>query len=79
MNNIELLTAGKLIGAGCATIGLTGAGIGAGIVFGSLILGVSKNPSLRNQLFPLAIFSFALTEAIGLFCLMIACLILFAY
>jgi len=30
----------KLLGAGAATIGLTGAGIGIGIVFGAFILAV---------------------------------------
>lgn len=69
----------KLIGAGLATIGLTGAGIGAGLIFGSFILGTSKNPSLKSELFSLSILGFALTEAIGLFCLMMAFLLLFAF
>jgi len=69
----------KLIGAGLATIGLTGAGIGAGIIFGSLIMSTSRNPSLKSELFSLSILGFALTEAIGLFCLMMAFLILFAF
>ena len=42
---------GKLIGAGLATIALGGAGVGIGIVFGALILGVSRNQTLYNQLF----------------------------
>ena len=62
-----LVTAGKLIGAGTATVALIGAGVGAGVIFGALILGVAKNPEKRNDLFSLAILSFALTEAIGLF------------
>lgn len=74
-----MLGAAKLIGAGLATIGLAGAAAGAGIVFGALINGTSRNPSLKNELFSLAILSFALTEAIGLFCLGIAFLILFAF
>ena len=41
--------------------------VGIGTVFGSLITGVSRNPSLRGQLFSYAILGFALTEAIGLF------------
>ena len=68
----------KLIGAGLATIGLAGPGVGAGVVFGSLVLGVARNPSLKNELFVLAILGFALTEAIALFALMIAFLLLFA-
>lgn len=40
-----------MIGAGLATIGLTGVGAGVGIVFGSLVLAFSRNPSLKQQLF----------------------------
>ena len=73
-----LLETGKCIGAGLATIGLAGAGIGIGIVFGALVLGTSRIPSLKDELFKIAILGFALTEAIALFALMIAFLILFA-
>ena len=73
-----LLQAAKCIGAGLATIGLAGAGIGIGKVFSSLILGISRNPSLKDELFKMAILGFALTEAIALFALMIAFLLLFA-
>jgi len=60
------------IGMGSAAIGLTGAGIGIGLVFASLISAVARNPSLRGQLFTYAILGFAFVEAIGLFDLMIA-------
>ena len=73
-----LLQAAKFIGAGLATIGLAGAGVGIGTVFGALVIGVSRNPSLKDELFKLAIFGFALTEAIALFSLMMGFLILFA-
>lgn len=72
-----LLQSAKMIGSGLATIGLVGAGAGVGIVFGSLILALSRNPSLRNELFRFAILGFALTEAVGLLGLMMAFLILF--
>ena len=73
-----LLQAAKYIGAGVATIGLAGAGVGIGTVFGALVLGISRNPSLKDELFKMAILGFALTEAIALFALMMAFLILFA-
>ena len=73
-----LLQAAKFIGAGLAAIGLAGAGVGIGTVFGALVLGTSRNPSLKDELFRLAILGFALTEAIALFALMMAFLILFA-
>jgi F-type H+-transporting ATPase subunit c len=73
-----LLQAAKYIGAGLATIGLAGAGVGIGTVFGSLVLGISRNPNLKDELFKMAILGFALTEAIALFALMIVFLLLFA-
>lgn len=73
-----LLQAAKFVGAGLATIGLAGAGVGIGTVFGALVIGTSRNPSLKDELFKVAILGFALTEAIALFSLMMAFLILFA-
>jgi F-type H+-transporting ATPase subunit c len=74
-----LLTCFKLIGAGLATISLAGAGSGIGTVFSGLMLSVSRNPIILKQLFVYAILGFALTEAIALFGLMMAFLILFAF
>nr|QYC35766.1 ATP synthase F0 subunit c [Apophysomyces elegans] len=73
-----MLAAAKIIGCGLATIGLAGAGVGIGLVFAALINGTSRNPSLRPQLYSYAILGFALTEAIGLFALMMAFLLLYA-
>jgi F-type H+-transporting ATPase subunit c len=73
-----LLQAAKFIGAGLATIGLAGAGVGIGTVFGAFILGTARNPSLKDELQKIAILGFALTEAIALFALMMGFLILFA-
>jgi len=64
-----MLQVAKIIGTGLATIGLAGAGVGIGIVFGALILGVARNPSLKGQLFTYAILGFAFSEATGLFAL----------
>lgn len=78
MFRFMLLQAAKYIGAGLATIGLAGTGVGIGTVFGALVLGISRNPSLKDELFKMAILGFALTEAIALFALMIVFLLLFA-
>jgi F-type H+-transporting ATPase subunit c len=72
-----MVAAAKIIGAGLATIGLAGAGVGIGLVFAALINSTSRNPSLRPQLFSYTILGFALTEAIGLFALMMAFLLLY--
>jgi F-type H+-transporting ATPase subunit c len=72
-----ILQSAQKIGAGLATSGLSGAGIGIGLIFSSLIFGIARNPTLKNDLFSSAILGFALTEAIALFSLMFAFLILF--
>ncbi len=73
-----VLTSSKNVGAGIATVGLAGAGIGVGVVFAGLIIAYGRNPSLKNELFGYAILGFALSEATGLFALMMAFLILFS-
>lgn len=75
----DIDTAAKFIGAGAATVGVAGSGSGIGTVFGSLIIGYARNPSLKQQLFSYAILGFALSEAMGLFCLMMSFLLLFAF
>ena len=47
------------IGTVLDTTGLICAGVGIGVVFGTLILGVARNSSLREQLFSYAILGFA--------------------
>lgn len=74
-----MVVAAKLIGAGLTSIGLAGAGLGIGNIFGSLLVAVSRNPNEKDELFRLAILGFALTEAIALFALMLAFLILFTF
>jgi len=61
-----MLQASKIIGAGLATVGVLGAGVGIGVVFGALILGVARNPSLKYQLFSYSILGFAFSEATAL-------------
>ncbi len=71
------VAAAKAIGAGIAMIALGGVGIGMGQIFGSLIAGVARNPAARDRVFGLAILGFALTEAVALYALVIAFIILF--
>jgi len=77
ISKVQMIQAARIIGTGLATTGLIGAGIGIGVVFGALILGVARNPSLRGQLFAYAILGFAFSEATGLFALMMAFLLLY--
>lgn len=71
------LDAAKMIGAGIACIGMAGAGIGLGNIFGSFLQGALRNPSAADGQFGRLIFGFAVTEALGIFSLLIALLILF--
>jgi F-type H+-transporting ATPase subunit c len=59
------MAAAKYVGAGLAAIGLTGAGIGIGSIFSSLISSTARNPAL-------------LAEATGLFALMVSFLVLYS-
>lgn len=74
---IDFVEGARLVGAGLATIGLTGAGVGIGTIFGGYLLAVSRNPNLRAALFSYVLLGFALTEAIALFALMMGFLLLF--
>jgi F-type H+-transporting ATPase subunit c len=67
----------KNLGAGASVIALGGAAQGVGTIFGSLLVAMSRNPSLTSALFNYAILGFALTEAIALFAIMVCFLILF--
>ena len=61
------LEAAKMIGAGLAAIALAGAGVGM------------RNPSAAQKQFPNLLLGFALAEATGLFGLVVALIILFAF
>jgi F-type H+-transporting ATPase subunit c len=68
----------KGLGAGFASSGVSGAGVGIGLVFGAYLLSFSRNIELETKLFGYAILGFALAEAIALFALMMAFLILYS-
>lgn len=70
--------AAKYIGAGIAVIPLAGVGAGLGILFGNFLSGAFRNPSATGGLTATFYIAFALTEATGLFALVIAFLILFS-
>lgn len=74
-----MLQSAKMVGAGSAAIGISGAAAGIGIVFAALINGLSRNPNMQKQMFTYAVLGFALSEASGLFALLVAFMILFAF
>jgi F-type H+-transporting ATPase subunit c len=71
------IAAAREIGAGIAVIALAGVGIGLGNIFSTLVSSIARNPASRPHVFGLGMLGFALTEAIALFALLIAFLILF--
>jgi F-type H+-transporting ATPase subunit c len=70
--------AAKYLGAGIACIGMGGASIGVGIIFGNYLAAAIRNPSAAQGQFGNLIFGFAIAEALGIFSLLIALLLLFA-
>jgi F-type H+-transporting ATPase subunit c len=71
------LHSAREIGAGLAMIALSGVGVGIGYIFAALVNSVARNPASRDRVFGLAILGFALTEAVALYALVIAFMILF--
>src|SRR5205807_10146235 len=69
--------AAKMIGAGIACIGMGGAGVGVGTIFGHYLAAALRNPSAAPGQFGNLIFVFAVTEALGIFSLLIELLLLF--
>lgn len=71
------VAAAKMVGAGLAMIGLLGVGIGIGNIFGNLISSIARNPSAQPEMFKMGMIGVAFTEAVALFALVIAFIILF--
>lgn len=75
---IDTVLLARDIGAGLATIGVAGAGAGIGNLFGAFVSAVGRNPAARDKMFRDVLLGFALTEAVALYALVIALIILFA-
>ena len=71
--------AAKLIGAGLAVIGLGGVGVGIGNIFASMIQSGARNPGAIPQVQLFMWIGFALVEAVALYALLIALLLLFVF
>ncbi len=71
-------SAAKFLGAGIAVLGVIGSGIGIGSIFAAFIQAVGRNPAARGEVFTMTMLGFALVEALALFALIVALLLLFA-
>ncbi|QEX15529.1 F0F1 ATP synthase subunit C [Hypericibacter terrae] len=70
---------GKLVGAGIAMIALGGVGIGIGNIFAAYVSGALRNPAAAGKVFGNVLLGFALVEAVALYALVIAMLLLFVF
>jgi ATP synthase F0 subunit c len=73
------VAAAKLIGAGLAMIGAIGAGAGIGIVASGAVQAMGRNPDATGTIQTNMILGIAFSESIGIFCLVVALLILFVF
>ena len=74
----DIATMGQYIGAGLACIAMGGAGIGVGHIAGNFLNGALRNPSAAQQQMGTFFVGIAFAEALGLFGLVVALLLLFA-
>jgi F-type H+-transporting ATPase subunit c len=72
------LASAKMIGAGLATMGVLGAGIGIGVLFGNFVNAGIRNPAAAKTQTGNLFVGMALSEATAIFALGIAMLILFS-
>jgi F-type H+-transporting ATPase subunit c len=70
-------TAAKLLGAGIACLGMGLAAIGVGSIFGNFLSGALRNPSAADGQFGRAFIGAALAEGLGIFCFVVALVLLF--
>ncbi|MCJ7694531.1 MAG: ATP synthase F0 subunit C [Anaerolineaceae bacterium] len=73
----DIVEAARLIGAGLAMVGAMGGGIGVGLSVQGALNGMARNPDAYNNLFVSMLLGVAFSEAIAIYCLVIAFVILF--
>ena len=73
----DIIQAAKFIGAGLSMIGALGGGIGIGLSVQGALEGMARNPDTYGNLFTNMILGIAFSEAIAIYCLVIAFLMLF--
>ena len=75
-DNMEV-EAAKLLGAGLAMVGTIGAGIGIGLLVNGAVQGIARNPDASGDVQTNMILGIAFAEAVAIYCLVVALLILF--
>lgn len=69
--------AAKLIGAGLAMLGTFGVGLGIGVLVNGAVQGIARNPDASGNVQTNMILGIAFCEAVAIYCLVVALLILF--
>ncbi len=72
------LESAKLIGAALALLPIAGVALGLGMIFSSYNQAVGRNPSSAALLEKKFLLTFALTEALAIFALVISFMIMFS-
>ena len=67
----------KFLGAGLAMTGAIGAGAGVGIVVGGAVQGIARNPDAAGTITGNMILGVALAEAVSIYALVVAFILLF--
>ena len=74
----NIVEAAKLVGAGLAMTGMIGAGAGIGIVVGGAVQAMGRNPDAAGLIQTNMILGIAFAEAVAIYALVVAFIILFA-
>lgn len=69
----------KAIGAGVAMSGAIGAGAGIGILVGGAVQGMARNPDMSGNIQTNMILGIAFAEAVAIYALVVALIILFVF
>jgi len=69
--------AGKFLAVGLAGLGMFGSGIGLGILGSGAMTALGRNPEAKDAIVPNMVLALAFTEAIGIYGLVTAILLLF--
>ncbi len=73
------MDAARMIGAGIAVVGLGGVGAGIGNIFATAISSLARNPAAQPLIqLPMWV-GFALVEAVALYALVVALMLMFVF
>jgi ATP synthase F0 subunit c len=68
---------GRLLGAGFATMGMIGAGVGIGLLVNGAVQAMGRNPDASGNIQVNMVLGIAFAEAVAIYALVVALLILF--